>query len=127
MTQKWIFGTSDVDADWDTYIATIKELGYDTREKIYNDVYCFGSMDEFDWEKTERDWNPWYYSGGQKTYLFFDLDGVTPYGLYMKTADIMLFGDAGDCFNPGTVSLFVNGQKVWTVTAGVCPGHFAAW
>lgn len=39
MSQKWILGTSDVDADWDTYIATIKKMGYDKWEKIFNDVY----------------------------------------------------------------------------------------
>ena len=40
MSQKWVLGTSDVDADWDTYISTIKSMGYDKWTKIYNDVYA---------------------------------------------------------------------------------------
>lgn len=39
MTQKWILGTSDVDADWDKYIETINNFGYEKWKKIYNDVY----------------------------------------------------------------------------------------
>ncbi|MBR4173459.1 MAG: ABC transporter permease, partial [Clostridia bacterium] len=39
MSQKWILGTADVDADWDKYIATIKGMGYDTWEKVINQAY----------------------------------------------------------------------------------------
>ena len=48
-------------------------------------------------------------------------------GLFALGTDAFLVGDAGDYFNPGTVSLYKNGRKAWTVTAGVCPGHFAIW
>lgn len=39
MTKKWILGISDIDADWDTYIETIEEMGYSKWKKIDNDVY----------------------------------------------------------------------------------------
>ena len=54
--------------------------------------------------------------------------GTTPYGLFAFGYDAFLVGDVrGDYFNPGTVSLYSKGNKAWTVTAGVCPGHFAIW
>ena len=43
----------------------------------------------------------------------------------------LVLGDAGDYFNPGTVSCYAldfnDGEKYWSVNAGVCPGHFAIW
>lgn len=39
MEQKWILGTSNVDADWDTYVKTIKDFGYDELYKIYNTAH----------------------------------------------------------------------------------------
>ena len=57
----------------------------------------------------------------------------TPYGLAV-TGDIskyLFVGDAGDYFNPGTVSCYrleeSDGTPLWKVTAGVCPGHFALY
>ena len=95
--------------------------------KVYNDIYCIGAANEFDWENPARDWQGWYYSSGHAYYLGFDLGGIAPYGLYMVTDKIWFIADAGDYFNPGTVTLFNEYQKVWTATAGVCPGHFATW
>lgn len=36
MEQKWLFGIEDVDATWDTYIKTIKDMGYDRVLELYN-------------------------------------------------------------------------------------------
>ena len=52
---------------------------------------------------------------------------AVPYGLFLYNDRILFVSDAGDYFNPGTVTMIANGEKVWTVTAGVCPGHFAIW
>ena len=55
------------------------------------------------------------------------MNGTNPYGLCALGGGAFLVSDAGDYFNPGTVSLYNGSGKVWTVTAGVCPGHFAIW
>jgi hypothetical protein len=48
-----------------------------------------------------------------------------------KTTHYLLVGDAGDYFNPGTVSCYQldynDYAKLWSVEAGVCPGHFALY
>ena len=52
-----------------------------------------------------------------------------PYGVLALEGDLLLVADAGDYFNPGTLSLYDTSEqdKRWTVTTGVCPGHFAVW
>ena len=39
MEQKWILGTSDVDADWDNYISTLKSMGLDKVQEVYSAAY----------------------------------------------------------------------------------------
>ena len=39
MQQKFLFGTQNVDNDWDSYIAKLKELGIDEVTKVYNSAY----------------------------------------------------------------------------------------
>lgn len=107
-------------------------------------VYCIGTPDEFDWTASHT-----YYTWGFKIVdKTIDRGAIikyprefkgTPYGLSIiespgsgnTTYHYIIVGDAGDYFNPGTVSCyeldFGSMQKLWTVTAGVCPGHFAIW
>ena len=106
-------------------------------------VYCIGTPDEFDWTAT-HEYSVWScriedYNTGKCTVSLYPqtLQG-TPYGVTVisdgsKTSPLhyLILGDAGDYFNPGTVSCYAldfnDGEKYWTVTAGVCPGHFALW
>ena len=64
---------------------------------------------------------------GVKGSFSINLDGVNPYGLAVLDKDVMFVSDAGDYVNPGTVNMFVGGSKKWSVTAGICPGHFAIY
>ena len=88
-------------------------------------IYCIGAEEEFDWEAAKT-WKAFSCKDGVKSSLYWTVDAVTPYGLCVFSASTYLLGDAGDYFNPGTVSLY-SGAKEWSVTAGVCPGHFAIW
>ena len=88
-------------------------------------VYCIGAEEEFDWNAAKT-WKAFSCKGGVKSRLYWTVDAATPYGLCVFSPSTYLLGDAGDYFNPGTVSLYA-GVRKWTVTAGVCPGHFAIW
>ena len=90
-------------------------------------LYCIGTEDEFDWSGAPKTWKAFTVKGGSKSSFTLNFSEATPYSLCALSGDAFLIGDAGDYFNPGTVSLYKNGSKAWTVTAGVCPGHFAAW
>ena len=52
-----------------------------------------------------------------------------PWRVTSLEGDLLLVADAGDYFNPGTLSLYDTSEqdKRWSVTTGVCPGHFAVW
>jgi len=90
-------------------------------------LYFIGTEDEFDWSGLPKSWKAFSCTDGSTSAVSLKLGGVNPYGLCVLDSDTFLVGDAGDYFNPGTVSLYKGGSKVWTVTAGVCPGHFAIW
>ena len=90
-------------------------------------VYCIGTEDEFDWSGAPKTWKAWSCRDGLVSPLGWSVDATTPYCLYAFSGDTFLLGDAGDYFNPGTVSLYGPGGKKWIVTAGVCPGHIAIW
>ena len=58
----------------------------------------------------------------------------TPYGMTVLESQgklYLILGDAGDYYNPGTVSCsaldFNDGEEYWKLASGVCPGHFAVW
>ena len=89
-------------------------------------VYCIGNENEFDYTAAAK-WKTWKCSNGSTGAWNPGLEGATPYGICVLDADNVLIGDAGDYFNPGTVSLYSKGAKAWSVTAGVCPGHFAIY
>jgi hypothetical protein len=107
-------------------------------------VYCIGTADEFDWSASHT-YYVWAFKIVDKSIdrgaiikYPHELKG-TPYGLALVdspstggiTYHYLVVGDAGDYFNPGTVSCFEfdfgSLQRIWSVTAGVCPGHFAIW
>ena len=89
-------------------------------------LYCIGAEEEFAWSAAKT-WKAWSCKNGIKTDFPISLTATTLYSLCAISKNTFLVGDAGDYFNPGTVSLYSNSNKVWTVTAGVCPGHFAIW
>ncbi len=89
-------------------------------------LYCIGAEEEFDWS-APKTWLSFSCKDGKKTASNLRMNGTNPYGLCALGGGAFLVSDAGDYFNPGTVSLYNGSGKVWTVTAGVCPGHFAIW
>lgn len=106
---------------------TVKKVAdYVSVSAILGDtVYCLGTETEFDWTATSHNYEAWTVKGGVKTAFQLTPDAVTLYSLAVIDANTLLLGDAGDYFNPGSVSCFFNGTKLWSVTAGVCPGHYA--
>ncbi len=89
-------------------------------------VYCIGNENEFDYY-APANWSTWKCRNGVKEAWNIQLDGTSPYALAALPDGYFAIADAGDYYNPGTVSLFFGNSKKWTVTAGVCPGHFALW
>lgn len=89
-------------------------------------VYCIGTEMEFDWNAT-RTYTAWSVENGVKKAFPVSFPSVTPYGLCVIDDDTFLLADAGDYFNPGKLICYHNGVVRWTVTAGVCPAHFAIW
>ena len=107
-------------------------------------VYCIGTEDEFNWS-VPHNYYIWsckitdYASGECTISLYPQTLSGTPYGMAVVKASgaeadskhYLVLGDAGDYFNPGTVSCYAlefnDGEKYWSVNAGVCPGHFAIW
>ena len=105
-------------------------------------VYCIGTENEFAWNvpHTYQVWSVTVSDAasgeGKLTFYPVELSG-TPYGMAVVDTDhdaglhYLLVGDAGDYFNPGTVTCYQldynDHASVWTVPAGVCPGHFAVY
>lgn len=92
-------------------------------------LYWLGSEQEYDWMATEKTWKAYSLRRPEDAIHAWPLQvsAATPYGLCVLGDDTVLLSDAGDYFNPGSVTLYQAGSPVWTVTAGVCPGHFAIW
>ena len=101
--------------------------------QLGNAVYCVGTEAEFDWS-AEHEYYAWSVEGNKVTHYPIKLKG-TPYGIYVLEGlggiRFMLVADAGDYYNPGTLSCYRldhnNQEKLWTVSTGVCPGHFALY
>ena len=89
-------------------------------------VYCIGTDSEFDWSAV-HEYKGFSANGGTKADWNPGVSATTLYSLCAVNADTFLVGDAGDYFNPGSVLCYSKGAKLWSVTAGVCPGHFALW
>lgn len=95
--------------------------------QVGDSIYCLGTATEFDWS-APREYYVWSVSGERLSLYPLELDG-TPYGISVLD-DYILVADAGDYFNPGTLSCYsLNSKKDkrWSVSAGVCPGHFALY
>ena len=90
-------------------------------------VYCIGTDTEFDWSAASHVYKAWSCRDGVQKDLSLNVSATSLYGLYALDADTFLVTDAGDYFNPGTVACYDKGAKVWSVAAGVCPGHFAVY
>ena len=94
--------------------------------------WAIGNDTEFDWSATSHEWYLWSFNARTGAAVSWNPDfvfsGSVPYGLCLDGAALFV-ADAGDYFNPGTLSLYISGsyEKQWTVTAGVCPGHFVLW
>lgn len=95
---------------------------------IYGDtVYCIGTDTEFDWSAS-HEYSLWGAQNGKKTIgISLDLAGIAPYSFFVLDPNTFFIGDAGDYFNPGTLNCFHRGNKLWSIQAGVCPGHFATY
>lgn len=108
--------------------ASPKHIGdYVSISSICGDtVYCIGTDSEFDWSAAHT-YKGWTVKNGTKFDWNATIDVTTPYSLAVLNANAFLVGDAGDYFNPGNVACYNKGSKLWSVTAGVCPGHFAIW
>lgn len=89
-------------------------------------VYCIGNGNEFDYTAPAA-WKTWKCKNGIKESWNISLDNVNPYGVAVLPGGGIVIADAGDYYNPGSVSLFLDGARKWTVQSGVCPGHFAIW
>ena len=102
-------------------------------------VYCMGTPDEFDWTTTHS-YNVWCVKKSEEDpdkieIGYYDMTFTgTPYGMAVvgeANTDFpyLLLGDAGNYFEPGTVSFYHLGHRdvLWSVDAGVCPGHFAVY
>ena len=99
-----------------------------------DEVFCIGTENEFDFGAAHT-YVLWSYNAVKDKFTLYPVTlGGVPYGMGVVEDTMgfrsLLLGDAGDYFNPGTVScyrLFDRHDKVWSVTAGVFPGHFAVW
>ena len=99
-----------------------------------DEVFCIGTENEFDFGAAHT-YVLWSYNAVKDKFTLYPVTlGGVPHGMCVVEDTMgfrsLLLGDAGDYFNPGTVScyrLFDRHDKVWSVTAGVCPGHFAVW
>ncbi len=104
-----------------------KVSDYVTVSAIFGDtVYCIGSENEYEWN-VPNVYKGFSVTGGTKADWNLGVSVTSLYSLYALDADTFLVGDADDYFNPGSVLCYNKGAKLWSVTAGVNPGHFALW
>ncbi|MBO4670730.1 MAG: hypothetical protein J5640_02670 [Bacteroidales bacterium] len=90
-------------------------------------VYCMGNANEFDYNAIPS-WRSWKCKDGVKiNWGVGALPGFCVNGFAALPGGYFIVADAGNYFEPGTVTLYHDDQLKWTVMAGVCPGHFAIW
>ena len=108
---------------------SVKISDYVSASCIYNDtVYCLGTDSEFDFSGAPHTYKSFAVKNGVKQDFYLNLvDTTTPYSIFALDYNTVFVGDAGDYFNPGVVSCYRRGNKIWGVQAGVLPGHFAAY
>ena len=101
---------------------------YVTISCLYNDtVYFAGTETEFDWEATSHTYKAWAVQNGVKSNLYLNLTETSPYSMFALDYNTIFVGDAGDYYNPGVLTCYRKGNKLWAVQAGVSPGHFAVY
>ena len=102
-------------------------------------LFWMGTETEFDWTATHS-YDVWSVKGdeagtGHVELGFYNMNLTgTPYGMAVvpdpdPDFGYLIIGDAGNYFDPGTVSCYRLGNStlLWSVDAGVCPGHFAVY
>ena len=106
-------------------------------------VYCIGTKTEFDFSGIDHEYSAWTAKNGVKSSLPLSLTHSTPYSIFVLNENAIFVGEqsiykytdpedglekwATDYFNPGSVTCYWKGSKLWTVQAGICPGHFAIY
>lgn len=88
-------------------------------------VYCIGNENEFDYTAAAV-WNLWKCKDGVKSDWNLALGNVAPYGLAALPGGDFIVSES-DYTNPGTINYFHGGAKVWSVTTGINPNHFAVY
>lgn len=89
-------------------------------------LYCVGTETELDWSAV-HDYKTWCVRAGTRSEITLSLSVTAPYGLCVLDGDSFLVADAGDYFNPGTLSCYHKNSLLWQVGTGVCPAHFALY
>ena len=87
--------------------------------------YAIGTESEFDWNETSHEYKAFSVNYGQKNVVNLDIES-TPYSIAASGNELFFVGEIGipaDYFNPGRLSCYSNGTKLWSVGAGVLPGH----
>ena len=86
-------------------------------------VYCIGNENEFDYQAAAS-WKLWKCQNGAKADWNLNMGTIYPYGLAALPGGDFILTES-DYVNPGTVNYFHDGAKLWSVTAGINPNHFA--
>ena len=118
------------------YISTLtnrasKQADYVTAVSVCgNTVYGIGTEDEFDFSKPSKAYFAWKWTmtGGCVRLPSPVVSGTALSGLcVLQSGEDLLWmvTDQGDYVNPGSLDFYWKGEKAWSVTTGICPGHFA--
>ena len=88
-------------------------------------VYCYGNENEFDYTAPVK---PvlWKCTDGVKSEWTISLGDIKPYGLAALPGGNFIVTES-DYSNPGTLNFFHDGARLWSVTTGVNPRHFALY
>ncbi len=117
------------------YISTVtqlvsKQADYVTAVSVCgNTVYGIGAENEYSWDAPKEyfAWK-WTMTGRQQRLSSPAISGTALSGLcVLQSGDDLLWmvTDQGDYVNPGSLDFYWKGEKAWSVTTGICPGHFA--
>ena len=117
------------------YISTLtnrasKQADYVTAVSVCgNTVYGIGAENEYSWDAPKEyfAWK-WTMTGRQQRLSSPAISGTALSSLcVLQSGDDLLWmvTDQGDYVNPGSLDFYWKGEKAWSVTTGICPGHFA--
>lgn len=88
-------------------------------------VYCYGNENEFDYTAPVKN-VLWKCKDGVKSEWNINLGDIKPYGLAALPGGNFIVAES-DYTNPGTLNFFHDGARLWSVTTGVNPRHFALY